>query len=252
MTENMVDIHTHVLPNVDDGPKDWEGSLQMLRRAAEAGVRLLAATSHQPGGRRGPRPPLPAVRTMVDELNARARQAGIPVRVVPGGEIYLTEEAADLILAGELPTLNGTRYVLVEFGFDEWPPNVERSVRRLVDAGYWPVVAHPERYRVIQEAPERIYPFLEMGCLFQVNATSLTGYHGQDPQRLAVWLFERGCAHCVASDAHNAHSRPPVLTGARDELARRFGQVVAERATSTVPAAILAGEAIPAMASCCC
>lgn len=251
MAENLVDIHTHVLPDVDDGPKDWEGSLEMLRRAAETGTRLVAATSHQPGGWRGPRPVLPAVRALVEALNARARQAGIPVRVVPGAEIYLTEEAADLVLAGELPTLNDTRYVLVEFGFDEWPANVEQSVRRLVDAGYWPVVAHPERYRVIQEAPSRLYPFLEMGCLLQVNATSLTGYHGRDVQRLAVWLFEQGYAHCVASDAHNAHSRPPVLSGARDELARRFGEAVAEAATALVPAAILAGEAVPTAVRCC-
>ncbi len=238
----MIDIHTHILPKVDDGPRSWEESLHMLRLAEEAGTRTLVATSHQPGGWRGPRPPLPAVYALVEELNARARSAGIGVQVVPGAEIYLTARAAELIMAGELPTLNGTHYVLVEFGFDSWPDDVERSARRLVEAGYRPVIAHPERYRLLQHAPDRVHVFLEMGCLLQINAGSLTGRFGREALRLADWLFTRGLVHCVASDAHNASSRPPALTLARQVVASRYGQAVADQVTCSVPAAIVDGR----------
>lgn len=241
-TNEHVDIHSHVLPGIDDGAVDWEHSLDMLRVAVNAGTNTIAATSHMPHGWRGPRPPHETGPQLVAELNQRAQDAGLPMTVVMGMEIYLEPETAEQLDAGILLPLNGSRYALMETGFMRWTHVTEQSLRAVLDAGFTPVLAHPERNKGIQKNPEVLRPFIEQGVLGQVNAGSLLGEFGGRAKSTAHTLFERGYAHLIASDAHGIAERRPDLTDARAVIANRYGTEVARRATSTVPAAILADE----------
>ena len=247
MRENSyehIDIHSHVLPGIDDGAVDWQHSLDMLRVAVNAGTTTIAATSHMPHGWRGPRPPHEVGPRLVEELNQRARDAGLPITVVPGMEIYLEHETAEHLQDGILLPLNESRYALIETGFSQWTHATEQRLDAVLRAGFTPVLAHPERNSGIQKNPEVLRPFVERGVLGQVNAGSLLGKFGRRAKTAAHTLFERGYAHLVASDAHGVSQRRPDLTDARAALSKRYGNEIATRATSTVPAAILANEDI--------
>src|SRR5690606_23311674 len=116
----MIDLHCHILPAVDDGPADWETSVEMLRLAEDDGISVMAATPHN-GGWRGPEPAHASIPLLVAELDRRAREAGLGVRIVPGMEIYLHPQLASVVRAGLALTLNHSRYVLVELPFTAWP-----------------------------------------------------------------------------------------------------------------------------------
>lgn len=243
-TYETIDIHSHLLPGIDDGAVDWTDSLNMLRVAVDAGTSVIAATSHVPHGWRGARPPHEVAPRLVAELNQRAQEAGLPITVVPGMEIYLEPETATRLEEGTLLTLNGSRYALIEVGFTHWTTGTELCLQAVLDAGFVPVLAHPERNRRLQRRPELLRPFVEQGALGQVNAGSLIGAFGQGSKRTAGVLFERGLAHIIASDAHSVESRPPDLTRPREILAARYGEAFAIRATHTVAAAILRDDVV--------
>lgn len=243
-SHKYVDIHSHVLPGIDDGAVDWQHSLDMLRVAVNAGTTTIAATSHMPHGWRGPRPPHETGPRLVDELNQRAHDAGLPITVVTGMEIYLEPETAEHLEDGILLPLNGSRYALIETGFMRWTQVTEQGLDAVLHAGFTPVLAHPERNSGIQKNPEVLRPFIEQGVLGQVNAGSLLGEFGRRAQTTAHALFERGYAHLIAGDGHGVSDRRPDLTDARDVLSKRYGAELAMYATSTVPAAILADEDI--------
>lgn len=239
-----VDIHSHVLPGIDDGAVDWQHSLDMLRVAVNADTTTIAATSHMPHGWRGPRPPHEVGPRLVDELNQRASDAGLPITVVVGMEIYLEPETAKQLKEGILLPLNDSRYALIEVGFMRWTHATEQGLNAVLRAGFTPVLAHPERNSGIQKNPEVLRSFVEQGVLGQVNAGSLLGKFGRRAKTTAHILFDRGYAHLIASDAHGVSERHPDLTDAHAILSKRYGAEMAVRATSTVPAAILADEDI--------
>ncbi len=206
----MIDIHCHILPGVDDGSPGLAESLEMARMAADSGVTDIIATPHcnlpgqGPKNYRGPQ-----LEESLRELQEGIRRLGIPLRVHPGAEVFCTPELPELLREQRLLTLNGSRYLLTEFFFDESLVYMDRMLAAIWQQGLTPVLAHPERYDAVQQDPYIIRRWFESGYLIQMNKGSLLGRLGHRAQHCARWLLERGLIHLAASDAHRPDVRTP-------------------------------------------
>ena len=207
----MIDLHCHILPGADDGAASEEESCLMAQLAAESGVTAIAATPHcnVPGHFRNY-----VSRELKDRfltLEKLLRRENSAVRLYTGMEVYVTPEVPRLLRQRKLLTLGGSRYLLVEFGFDESLDFVERMLGELLEAGVVPVVAHPERYHFVQPQPACLLRWVELGCALQVNKGSLLGRFGRRSAHTARWCLGEGCVHLLASDAHSPWRRTPRL-----------------------------------------
>ena len=186
----MIDIHSHILPGVDDGAMNIEESLEMAAMAAESGVDYIVATPHCniPGvydnywG--------PSMKESLVKLRRAVNECDIPIRIVAGMEIFVTPELPDLFRKKKLLTLNGTRYFLTEFDFSEDMQECDKVLKECKSLGFIPVIAHPERYYFIQEYPEYVFEWLKQGYGIQVNKGSILGRFGRAARRTADTLLE--------------------------------------------------------------
>lgn len=234
----MIDLHCHILPNLDDGASSLEESLAMARLALESGVTAMAATPHcAEGGAR-------EVRDRVLLLREALEDAGLPLRIYMGMEVFGTPETARLLRSGRLLTLNGSRYPLVEFPFRGTGREETRILTDVLQAGFVPVVAHPERYAYIQEQPRLLNYWKDMGCLFQVNRGSLTGRFGSAARDTGMELVKRGFAAVVASDGHSARMRTPWMEDVRRLLEQEISAQAAEYLLRIHPSLILRNQPI--------
>lgn len=218
----MIDLHCHILPQLDDGSQSLSDSLAMARLAVSSGVTAMAATPHCVDGH------APEVRDRVLLLREAMQDAGIPLRLYMGMEIFGTEDTARLLRSGRLLTLNGSRYPLIEFNFRGTGERETDILQDVLAAGYLPVVAHPERYAYVQEQPELINIWKDMGCLFQINRGSLLGRFGSSARHMALELVHRGFAAVVASDGHSPRMRTPWMEDVREFLAQEISPAAAE------------------------
>ncbi len=201
----MVDIHSHILPSLDDGSRSLEESLRMARQAVSSGIRHMAATSHGNFYNYT----LEDYWTVFRKTQEAFTTEQIPLKLYPGMEIFLDEDAFFLLERKELLSLNSTDYLLVEFDFEERPEKVTDRIRRLLDKDWRIVLAHPERYRFIQRDPDLAYDLVDLDCVLQVNGGSLLGDFGRTCERLALKFLEDGIVGVVASDAHDMEYRTP-------------------------------------------
>ena len=178
-------------------------------------------------------------------VGTAGHEAGIPLELSLGMEIFGTGDVLQLLHDGRLLTLGGGRYLLIEFGFHEDPLRIERLLDALLAAGYWPVVAHPERYYGLQRMPNYLFDWANRGIVLQVNKGSLFGRFGRGAQALAAAMLERGLVGCVASDAHGPDVRTPDLAGAWDYLAERCSEELARCLLEDNPGRILRSEPLP-------
>ncbi len=215
----LIDLHTHVLPGVDDGARDEDESMAMLAAAAVDGITTILATPHSHHVN------AEAVLTGVERLNDAAAEAGIDIAVLPGHEARIAVELAQRHCNGTLLTLNQSNWLLLEcYLFDDWPIHlIERSVDRLRSAGLRPLLAHAERYPFVQRDPTALRSLIERGIPIQINAGSLF-LRPTDIERVtAERLLASRSAHVIASDAHNARYRPPALRSAYERAAEIAG-----------------------------
>lgn len=207
----MIDLHCHILPGVDDGAASDDESCMMARMAAEDGVTAIAATPHCniPGMFHNYAEE--AFLARFRRLEALLRREQIPLKLYTGMEVFVTEDTPELLRRHQLLTLAGSRYLLVEFGFDESMPFAERMLDAIHREGVVPVVAHPERYRFVQREWRRLLRWAEQGYVLQVNKGSLTGRFGREAAHAARWCLGEGCVHLIGSDAHSPWRRTPLL-----------------------------------------
>jgi protein-tyrosine phosphatase len=203
----MVDLHTHILPGLDDGAQTMEDSLEMLSLAARSGGRHLVASSHGNYYNYS----LEDYKTAFSALQTEILRQQIPVKIYPAMEIFMDRSAMKRILAGALLSINHTSYLLVEFSFDEQASFVAESLLELKRHGYRPVLAHPERYFFMQQEPSLAYFLEEQEIVLQVNAGSLLGDLGRGAQKLSNQFLKDGIVRVIASDAHDCKYRPPSL-----------------------------------------
>jgi len=233
----VIDLHAHILPALDDGPPTTEAALEMARTAVAAGTRAIATTCHV-GQVLNVEPAQIAYGR--DTLAARLAYEGIDLELLAGGEIAhdrLPELDDDELTA---LTLGGGRYLLLECPFAPVGTDLEPLVADLHERGYGVLLAHPERSASFQRDPGLLAALVEQGALAQVTVGSLTGHFGGVPRRTAEHFVRRGLAHVLASDAHDALHRAPVL-----DVDGLMDPALHEWMTTDVPQAIVAGELAP-------
>lgn len=240
----MVDIHCHIIPEVDDGAPSWEVALEMCRIAARDGIEHIVATPHADYEFSYDR----------DELTARLSRlrdlAGGSLGFTLGCDFHLSHENLDDAFAHPRRyTIGDTGYLLVEFSDYSIPQPTTAALFRLLQMGITPVITHPERNPLLQNDWKGLAEWVEAGCLIQITANSLTGFWGEHARRSARSLLERQAVHVVATDAHESRRRVPVLSAARNALALWHGEALARALVEENPRAIISGRKIPASAA---
>lgn len=202
----MIDIHCHILPEIDDGSDSLEESLEMARMALSSGVTEIAATPHFRGTEES-LPLLPEIAEKYRLLRSAIHSAGLSLKLRSGAEILCLPDTPELAARHQLPTYEGTNYILVEFYFDETYAYMDQMLTELSASGYRPVVAHPERYMVIQRDPLLLRRWARQGCALQLNKGSILGSFGPRPEQAANEILGLGLAHLFSSDAHGCTAR---------------------------------------------
>ncbi|HET9033543.1 MAG TPA: CpsB/CapC family capsule biosynthesis tyrosine phosphatase [Dokdonella sp.] len=242
----MFDLHCHMLPGIDDGSVDLEMSLEMARLSVADGVHTLACTPHiYPGLYENT---AAGIRAGVDALQAELDSRDIPLRLLVGADVHLEPGLTESIRNGRVPTIGGTRYLLLEPPHHVAPPRFEESVFELMAGGYIPVITHPERLSWIEDHYAIFKRLVDRGVWMQLTAASVAGKFGRRPLYWSERMLDEGCVHILATDAHHPRRRPPILSEGRDAAARRVGEAEAHHMVVTRPQGIvedIAPEALP-------
>ena len=235
----MIDLHCHILPELDDGAQSLQEALEMVHIAVQSGVKRLVATPHCSHDQRS------EVQRSYRLLRDAVKELKMPLELYLGMEIYGRADTAKLLRDGKLLTLNGSRYPLVEFDFLSSGEEETWILKELIQTGYRPLVAHPERYLYLQQEPELINEWHRMGCLFQINRGSLLGRFGGNAQELALAMIDRGFATAVASDAHSASRRTPWMQDIQIRLNRDFSPETGKFLLRHYPKMIIENRELP-------
>lgn len=219
--ERFVDMHCHVLPEVDDGAQSLDETRKMLQTAYDEGIRYIIATPHY-HPRRGCRPPH-ILRRQLRLVRREAERISDRLRIYLGNEIYFSQDIPDLLDEEEILTMNHTRYVLVEFSSTDSFERICQGIRQLQMRGYNVLLAHIERYLCMLEDTDRARYLAEMGVKIQVNADSITGECGRKVKKYVRQLMEQDLVFCTGTDAHRPAIRPPHMKKAAEYVARRYG-----------------------------
>jgi protein-tyrosine phosphatase len=239
----MIDLHSHILYDMDDGALTLDESLAMARMATADGTRVLVATPHGPGSSACRHYDPALIRARVSTINAALAAEQIALKLVTGTEICYDSDVVELLKRGELLTYGQSRTILLELSHNTLPPMLESMLFNVQVAGYRIVLAHPERIVEVQRDPNRLLPLIERGVLMQLTAAALLGEQGQRLQTAAETLLTHGMAHILASDTHGLPPRrPPLLAAARDRAAALIGSVAATALVTGNPAAVLHGQ----------
>ncbi len=270
MTE-MIDLHAHILPRLDDGAESLEESVEMCRISCRDGVRTIVATPHiLPGVYENDRPTILAKIQELNEAIKKFEVGSSPVctkrfgegtefgvrqcsasthppldamTILPGADVHFTANLLQLCESGEIVTVNDIgRSLMVEFDSMTLPYQGEEVLFQLIAHGITPVITHPERNLEIARAPKRYYQMIKMGCLGQVTAMSLTGEFGPKIKRVAERLLAHRLIHFIASDTHSVDQRPPLLSPAVREAEKIVGREEAQRMVTEYPRALLEGR----------
>lgn len=214
----------------------------MARIAAEDGVRVMACTPHiLPGLYEND---AAGIQVRVAALRQALADEGIELTLVVGADVHVAPDLPEKLKAGRVPTLNGSRYFLLEPPHEIVPPNFETLVRRVIEKGYVPILTHPERLGWASSHYDIIDSVNRAGCLVQITAGSLTGSFGRRAQEMADRMLEEGRVDIIASDAHNVQGRIPGLSRARAIVVERYGQKMADDLVAFKPALVLQDQTV--------
>jgi protein-tyrosine phosphatase len=234
----MIDIHVHVLPGLDDGPADLGQAVEMCRLIAADGVTAVVATPHQLH-EEWENTDAALIRKLCAEVEEAAAGS---VRVYPGAEIRASMEipaGLDDMAASGLLTLAGSRYVLVEPSPYPLAPSLGELVYELRVAGWWPVLAHPERYGYLAQEPERLRALVRRGAKLQITAGSVLGRNGRRAQQATRFLLDNRLVHFLGSDGHDSAGRAPGVSEAWKVVAGEWGETMAQALTLNNPLAVI-------------
>lgn len=236
----MIDIHCHILPEVDDGARSWEIALEMCELAKADGVRHIVASPHAHERFAYDRASL---QRRLEELRQRS---GNGIEFSLGCDFQFSYE--NLIALRERPqdfVIGETPYLLVELSNFSLPPQVDETLLTLADLAITPVITHPERNPILQQSLGRVVRWAQLGCAVQVTASALTGSFGERSRRAAEMLLQHRAVHVLASDGHDSQHRKPLLSTGRDAAAAICGEAVALALVEDNPLAIVQGQALP-------
>lgn len=233
----MIDLHCHMLPGIDDGAPDLQVALAMARCALADGITHTACTPHiYPGLYENSRD---GIARAIADLQAEFEHAGLSLSLVIGADTHLAPDLLEGLRERRIPTLNDSRYLLLEPPHHIAPPRFEDVVFRLMTAGYVPVITHPERLSWIETHYDIFERLAGRGVWMQITAGSVTGRFGRRPRYWAERMLDEHLVHILATDAHHIDRRPPLLAEARDAVAKRLGESEAIHQVLTRPRGIV-------------
>lgn len=243
----MIDIHSHIIFDVDDGPKTLEDSRRLLEESYRQGVRTIISTSHRRKGMfETPEEKIAANFKQVQDL---AKQVADDLTVLYGAEIYYTSDILKKLEEGTFPSLGGTKYVLIEFSMNTPYKDIHSALGNVIRLGMTPVVAHIERYHCLENDEDKVSELINMGCYMQVNSSNvlkpkLFGDRYKFMKKRVQFFLERDLVHFVASDMHNLDDRPPYMQKAYQIVAKKYGAERAEELFKTNQEILLNNEFI--------
>lgn len=212
----IIDMHSHILAGVDDGPKKMEESIGLLEQAVKEGITNIISTSHAFH---------PQFHTSFDEINKQVKELndecikrGLPIKIFTGQEIRISDQTPHHLLSGEALGLANSKYVLIELPSQGIPTFTTHIIQQILNQNKIPIIAHPERNRSIVEKPSRLAKLIQHGALAQVTAGSLAGHFGSAVQRASMKLVEANLVHVYGSDVHNDKTRPFLFNKGLDYL----------------------------------
>lgn len=236
----MIDLHTHILHQIDDGPPALDGSIEMARVALADGITTMAATPHGRSSVGGWNYSVALLRERLETVRAALADENLPLAIVPGTECYADADLPERLAAGELLSFGDSRAVLIEFPNNAPPALLEQTVFAMQLARYRVLIAHPERIKAVQSDPNVLLPIIERGALAQLTAEALVGGQGATLQYVAEVLVAHRLVQVLSSDAHGRHlSRMPLLSPARARAAELVGAEAAEAMVLATPQALL-------------
>ncbi|ODA40166.1 CpsB/CapC family capsule biosynthesis tyrosine phosphatase [Desulfosporosinus sp. BG] len=239
----MIDTHSHILPGVDDGSKNIDETLGIVRQLHEAGFKTLIATPHVLEGASYLSPA--EILAATELVRQAVAEEGIPVEILPGAENYIFPDMAKWVRAEKLMTLGNTgKYLLLELPLFEIPHYTDQVFFELQVERVTPILAHPERYKGLIDEPERLLEWAKKGVLFQLDYMSLSGKYGPKSKELAETLLRSDLIHFVGSDAHRVSRREGSNREALQSVQEIVGEGKFRDLTVTNPQRVLDGDAV--------
>lgn len=222
----MIDVHCHILPDVDDGSECMLESINMAMIAKEQGIDKIIATPHY-------HPEFKYLKgeelnKVCEEFKKQLKENNIDIEIYLGNEIYFTYDLIEKISELDFYCLNKSKYILIEFPPTNFLLNLCNIVYELKQKGFIPVLAHVERYIKIHDDPEIIYDCIKTGAIIQINSSSLIGKQGKEIQRFCNLLIERNMVHLVATDAHGSQRRRPIMKDAYQYIEKKYSKEIAD------------------------
>lgn len=219
--QGYFDLHSHILPGIDDGPENMEETLRMVAIAYEEGIRIILATPHYLTGKTDM--PRDLLMDLYNKVNNEVKKAGIDLSIILGNEIYFSADIIDALNRGDALTIDGTRYILIEFPLNISYQELWKGINHCLFAGYIPILAHAERYYCLQKDHDFVGELISLGAYVQINLTSICG-RITDPQvTLCHKLLKKEWVHFLGTDAHGAFRRTPCTKDAVRFIQRRYG-----------------------------
>lgn len=234
----MIDIHTHILDGIDDGAKNMEDSLALLRMAAESGTTDIIATPHIIEGAN--HTDWQTIIQKTESLNRNAQDAGIPIRVYAGAELEMNWDILSLLKTGQEDyCLAGSRYALIELPANSVPNYADEFLYEVQIKELIPIIAHPERNRYLAKHPRMLHQWLKNGALVQCNICSFTGKFGADVKNFAELLLKNNIVHFLGTDAHSVEHRHTDTSAGMEALSKKVDAAALKAITCTNPRAII-------------
>ncbi|WP_338788133.1 tyrosine-protein phosphatase [Metabacillus sp. FJAT-53654] len=217
----MIDIHSHILPGVDDGAQTVEDAINMARLAVEEGITKIIATPHHQNGKYFNKKQ--DIINRVTELNLLIQKENIPLEVLPGQETRIYGEMLEDLEKGDILPLNHSKYIFIELPSGHIPRYAEKLLFDIQLKGLTPLIVHPERNSEVIENPDKLLNLVKKGSLTQVTAGSITGHFGKKIQKFSLQLIESNLTHFISSDAHNISTRSFKMRDSISEIEKEFG-----------------------------
>ena len=236
----VIDIHSHILPEIDDGARSMDEAVEMAAIAFKDGIEFMVATPHMFNGLSSN----PEPTEIFDRVSLLNEAITSGLKVLPGNEVHVSHEIVEQARDNRVTKINAGNYMLVEFPQLTIPVGAEELFYKLLLEGVHPILVHPERNAQIQVSPALVAKFVERGVYIQVTAMSVTGEFGSAAKMTADTLLRHNCVHFLATDTHRTKSRPPILSRGRDAAAELIGPDQARALVEDNPRAAINGEAL--------
>lgn len=238
----MIDIHCHILPGIDDGAKDMQEALKMARIAQSEGIKTIINTSHYHPD--FDHESIETVSKEAENFNKMLKENNIDLEVLTGRELYYSDDLLDQIAKSKTYTLNGSKYVLIEFSHVKFPKKLCDIIYEFKLKGYKPILAHVERYQEVQENPGIIYDAIQEGALVQVNASSMVHKSLGSLNSTCETLMRQNMVHFVGTDAHGAENRRPLIKDAYQHVCNKYKPATANKLFIENPKSVIDDEDI--------